>query len=70
MRSARDALLHVVAAQPTLLHTLAGLQGKLASVVYSPDGKTIVAQSTSGAVRVWDATTGVAERAPTAGDQR
>ena len=58
VRNARDALLHVVAAQPTLLHTLSGLQGKLGSVVYSPDGRTIVAQSTSGAVRVWDATTG------------
>ena len=30
VRNARDALLHVVAAQPTLLHTLSGLQGKLA----------------------------------------
>jgi WD40 repeat protein len=59
VRNARDALLHAVAAQPTLQHTLSGLGGKLASVVYSPDGKTIVAQSTSGAVRVWDATTGV-----------
>ena len=60
VRNAHDALLHVVAAQPKLLHTLSGLQGKLQSVTYSPDGRTIVAQSTSGAVRVWDAATGVA----------
>ncbi len=54
----QDVLVHSLAAQPTLSRTLASLDGRLANVVYSPDGKTIVSQSGSGAFRVWDAVTG------------
>ena len=58
VQSARDELVHSLAAHPTLSHTLAGPQGIVSTVVYSPDGKTIVSQTTSGALRVWDAVTG------------
>ena len=60
--NARDVLLHVLAAQPTLSHTLSGPRDHLANVAYSPDGATILAQYASGTFRAWDAATG----APTA----
>ncbi len=55
---ARDELVHSLAAEPALSRTLAGPQGIVSTVAYSPDGKTIVSQSTSGALRAWHAVTG------------
>ena len=54
---ARSTLLNTLAAQPALSGYLEGQQGALASVKYSPDGKTIVSSSFSGDLRVWDAAT-------------
>lgn len=59
-KTARYALLGALSAQLKLRGVLSGLPGTLAAASYSPDGRLIVAQSTSGELRVWNAATGQA----------
>ncbi len=41
-----------------LAHTLVGHTDNVSSVVFSPDGQTLVSGSWDGTIKLWDAATG------------